>query len=109
MITGILAAHYGDDFFDNVALDLQAIADMPLQETTDNGGAFLPQVHALNCLKDIFTSTRFGKWTEPYIEDSLDIAACCLDSTMYVFYHRWLIMTDSFFLAGRSATQASCF
>ena len=88
MITGILAAHSGDDFFRNAVLDLQAIADMPIQEATDEGRVFLPQVHALNCLKDIFASTRFGKWTEPYIEDSLDIAACCLDSTAYVFYHR---------------------
>lgn len=87
MITGILAAHSGDVFFNTAILDLQAIADMPIQEATDRGGLCLPQVHALNCLKDIFASTRFGKWTEPYIEDSLDIAACCLDSSVYVFYN----------------------
>ena len=82
MITGVLAAHAGDRFFDNAVLDLQAIADMPLQDVKDVEEARLPQVHALNCLKDIFADTKFGPSTEPYVADSLDIAACCLDSTV---------------------------
>lgn len=43
----------------------------------------LPQVHALNCLKDIFTDSRFGLSTESYIAHTLDIAASCLESQMY--------------------------
>ena len=43
----------------------------------------LPQVHALNCLKDIFTDARFGLSTETYVADTLGIAASCLESQMY--------------------------
>ena len=80
MITGVLAAHVGDRFFDNAVLDLQAIADMPVEDAPDVGELHLPQVHALNSLKDIFADSRFGPSTEPHIADSLDMAASCLDS-----------------------------
>lgn len=43
----------------------------------------LPQVHALNCLKDIFTDARFGLSTEVYVADTMEIAASCLESQMY--------------------------
>lgn len=43
----------------------------------------LPQVHALNCLKDIFTDARFGLRAETYVATSLEIAASCLESHMY--------------------------
>ena len=43
----------------------------------------LPQVHALNCLKDIFTDARFGLSTEKYVADALETAASCLESPMY--------------------------
>ena len=43
----------------------------------------LPQVHALNCLKDIFTDARFGISTEVYVADTLETAASCLESQMY--------------------------
>ena len=82
MITGILTAHVGDNFFDKVVLDLQEIASMPVQDTSDVEEPRLPQVHALNSLKDIFADTRFGPSTEPYVANGLDIAASCLDGKM---------------------------
>ena len=109
MITGVLAAHAGDDFFDNAVLDLQAIADMPVQAVNDVGEVRLPQVHALNCLKDIFADTRLGPSTESYVADSLDIAASCLDSTAYVFRTHNSEGANFFAVAGRSETLASCF
>lgn len=79
IITGVLAAHLGDNFFDDVVVNLQAMATAP----TGADLASLPQVHALNCLKDIFTDARFGLSTETYVADSLEIAASCLESHMY--------------------------
>ncbi len=79
IITGVLAAYPGDKFFDDVVVDLQAMANAPVG--TDLGS--LPQVHALNCLKDIFTDARFGLSTEDYVAGALDIAASCLESHMY--------------------------
>ncbi len=84
MITGILAPYPDGEFFNDVVLDLQAIADGPVIRDPDAEDAPLPQVHALNCLKDIFTDARFGTSTEAHMADSMDIAASCLDSHMYV-------------------------
>ena len=80
MITGILTAYPVGQFFDEVVLDLQAIADTPIQETPSIEELRLPQIHALNCLKDIFSDTRFGTSTELHAADTLDIAASCLEN-----------------------------
>ena len=48
---------------------------------TDSG--YLPQVHALNSLKDIFTDARFRLCIEIYVADGLEIAAACLESHVY--------------------------
>lgn len=80
MITGILSAYPGGSFFNDVILDLQAIADSPTENEAECREVQLPQVHALNCLKDVFTDSRFGTSTEAHIADSLEIAVGCLDS-----------------------------
>lgn len=82
MITGILDAIPGGPFFENVVLDLQAIADAPIEVKFDTQEARLPQVHAMNCLKDVFSNTRLGSRTEPYLADTLDIACCSLESDL---------------------------
>ena len=38
------------------------------------------QVHAINSLKQIFTSTRLGLSSETYVGDGLDVAAASLSS-----------------------------
>ena len=82
MITGLLAAYTTESFFDDVVLDLQSIADAPLCNHGNAESAQLPQVHALNCLKDIFTDARFATRIEGHMADTLDIAASCLESHM---------------------------
>ena len=79
-IVGVLAAYPDNAFFERVVLDLQAIADGPVEPHQESEGTRLPQVHALNCLKDVFTDARFGINTEIYMADMLDIAASCLES-----------------------------
>lgn len=80
MITGILSAYPSGGFFDDVVLDLQAIADAPIDHETESNEVQLPQVHALNCLKDVFTDSRLSTSTEKHVADSLDLAAGCLNS-----------------------------
>lgn len=75
----MLAAYPGDRFFDDVVVNLQTMANAPIVA----GSGSLPQVHALNCLKDIFTDARFGLSTETYVANTLEIAASCLESQMY--------------------------
>lgn len=84
MITGILAPYPEGEFFNDVVLNLQAIADSPVIHDPDYEDAPLPQVHALNCLKDVFTDARFGAGTEAHMANSMSIAASCLNSHMYV-------------------------
>lgn len=80
MVTGILAAYPDGPFFNDVLLDLQAIADEPVSTDRGIGDARLPQVHALNSLKDIFTDSRFGVRAEAHMAVTLEIAASCLES-----------------------------
>ena len=83
------------------------MADAPVGADLES----LPQVHALNCLKDIFTDSRFGLSTEIYVADTLDIAASCLESQMYdrlEFLHKHTIMSDTF-SDGIYVTVDSCY
>ena len=76
-------------------MNLQAIAKAPIG--ADVGS--LPQVHALNSLKDIFTDARFGLCVEVYVANGLEIAASCLESHMYdCFYvmQKHKLMSDTF-------------
>ena len=80
IVLGVLAALPDSNFFDGVVSDLQSIADGPLDKDQDVEDAQIPQVHALNCLKDIFTDARFGSSTEKHVADTLEIAASCLEN-----------------------------
>lgn len=82
LLTGILAAYPSGWFFNTVIFDLQAIADAPTEGSNKIYEPRLPQVHALNCLKDIFTDARFSASTEGHIEVSLGIAISSLESKM---------------------------
>lgn len=42
----------------------------------------LPQVHALNCIKEFFTSSKLSVASEPYIGQCLELAAKTLNSKM---------------------------
>jgi hypothetical protein len=42
----------------------------------------LPQVHAMNCLKDIFRSSVLGKRADNHITEAFQIAATSLKSDM---------------------------
>ena len=82
MVTGILAAFPRGHFFDDVVLDLQAIADTATGNPEEIVHVRLPQVHALNCLKDVFTDARFGSSTEEHLATSLGIAIESLESQL---------------------------
>ena len=42
----------------------------------------LPQVHALNCIKEIFTTSGLSVASEAYIGEGLELAAKTLNSSM---------------------------
>jgi hypothetical protein len=81
MITGILSADAERPSFDQILPKLVEIARKPVY-VSETDGSNLPQVHALNCLKDIFRSSYLAYLcnTERYVPQSLDLAASCLKS-----------------------------
>lgn len=62
--------------------ELQDISRLPATQDATSYEIKLPQVHAMNCLKDIFTDTRLGPHTEPFIMPALRISAECISSQM---------------------------
>ena len=82
MITSILAAFPEGDLFKDIVIQLQQIAVQPVEQDLERGRMRLPQVHALNCLKDIFTDTRLGSSTEEHLERTFGIAVGCLNHEM---------------------------
>lgn len=79
--------------------ELKKLSKQPVQlsETDETN---LPQVHAMNCLKEIFKSATLGKRSESHMADGLQISADSLNSEMYVspdpcfallIFQRWAI------------------
>lgn len=42
----------------------------------------LPQVHAMNCIKEFFTTSRLSGISEAYMAEGLELAAKMLNSNM---------------------------
>ncbi|KAL9097439.1 MAG: hypothetical protein Q9165_000335 [Trypethelium subeluteriae] len=55
-------------------------------------GTELSQVHALNCLKDIFRTTRLGRKSERYIEIGFDLVGHCLKSDTWAIRNCGLML-----------------
>jgi hypothetical protein len=62
--------------------ELHEISHLPAEQDRINRRVELPQVHAMNCLKDIFTNTKLGPFTESYIMPALTLSAERLGSPM---------------------------
>lgn len=84
LVTGICIAKSGDPLFENIMSDLQNIAGSPAVQAPSYNELSLPQVHAMNCLKDILATSKLTSCTENYIMPVLRLAADSLSSPMYV-------------------------
>ncbi|KAI9734539.1 MAG: hypothetical protein M1834_002140 [Cirrosporium novae-zelandiae] len=83
LITGILSASPLGKFFNNVLSDLIGISSIVVTSPTSNEGLRLPQVHALNCLKDIVVHTKLGPNTDTHSSQLLDLAIKSLGSSVW--------------------------
>lgn len=52
----------------------------------------LPQVHAMNCLKDIFTNNKLSTYTEPFIMKALTLSADRLGSPIWALRNSGLML-----------------
>ena len=82
-MTGILTANSKSPALEDVMVQLKILARQAIAFTAKDE-TNLPQVHAMNCLKEIFKSSSLGKRCENHITDCLEIAAESLQSKMYV-------------------------
>lgn len=110
-MTGILSANASNPSFEEVMEKLMEISSMEaLVRETD--GSNLPQVHAFNCLKDIFRNsllTSIGNKSESYLPQCLELAANGLRSEVWAIRNCALILLrsliDCLFGSGESKTM----
>lgn len=97
LITGILSANAPNPSFESVMDALMQIARTEAQ-VTEIDDTQLPQVHAYNCLKDIFKNsvlTALGNKSEAYLTQCLELAASGLRSEVWAIRNCGLILLRS--------------
>jgi hypothetical protein len=97
LITGVLSSNAANPSFNEVMEKLVEIASVEAL-VRDTDGSNLPQVHAHNCLKDIFKSsllTSTGNKAERYIPTCLELAANSLKSEVWAIRNCGLILLRS--------------
>ncbi|KAK7425361.1 hypothetical protein QQZ08_008147 [Neonectria magnoliae] len=97
MMTGVLSADASSPSFEQVMAKLMETASMEAR-VSETDGTNLPQVHAYNCLKDIFKSsylTAAGNKSEKYLLQCLELAANGLKSELWAIRNCGLILLRS--------------
>jgi len=81
LMTGIMSANAQIPAFEDVMTDLISISKIPVKiSKTDQTN--LPQVHAMNSLKEVFKSSTLGKKAEGRLTECLELAAGRMNSEM---------------------------
>ncbi|KAJ5777592.1 hypothetical protein N7520_000838 [Penicillium odoratum] len=75
LVTGVLCSSPGTPFFKQAFNELYDISRLPVDYDKDQQYLKLPQVHAMNCLKDIFVNNKLGPHTEAFIMPALTLSA----------------------------------
>lgn len=108
LVTGILSANSKSPAFEDVMAELKSLAGRPvtLSETDETN---LPQVHAMNCVKEIFKSSILGKRSDKHIPDCLQLAADSLTSEIWAIRNCGLLLLRSLIdcLFGTNENKAS--
>ncbi|KAI1169980.1 putative death-receptor fusion protein-domain-containing protein [Nemania sp. FL0916] len=94
IIVGILSSRTSSPSFSNVITKLQEIGQKPAF-VSETDGSNLAQVHALNCLKDVFKSSLLSHLAEPYLTDCLQLAALSLQSEVWAIRNCGLLLLRS--------------
>ncbi|KAI5307098.1 hypothetical protein KEM56_004572 [Ascosphaera pollenicola] len=92
LVTGVAMFQPDGPFFSQIIADMQKIGSSEPEQSVNGSEMKLPQVHALNALKDLFTNTKFGPFTEPHIPASLQISSDCLGSPIWAIRNCGLML-----------------
>lgn len=79
MVGIVIADESSGRLFQQAMQDLAHEATKPVDSSVEQAGG-LSQVHALNCLKDIFKNSKLGDRSEAHVPEALGLAADCLSS-----------------------------
>ncbi|CAD0106145.1 unnamed protein product [Aureobasidium uvarum] len=79
LMIGIVVADTKGLLFGRAMSDLTREGTRPVEKIAESAGG-LSQVHALNCIKDIFKNSRLGERSEAHVPQALSLAAECLSS-----------------------------
>lgn len=92
-ITALLSPGDPNSFSVAVA-DLIAITQRPVIRDTlsEKEETKLPQVHALNCLKDITTNSKFSTLIVRHLDSVMELAAACLSSKTWAIRNCGLML-----------------
>lgn len=94
LMCGILAANADKPSLGQVIKQLQEIASTPAR-ISETDGSNLPQVHALNCIKDTFKSSLLSKRAEVYLPECLQLATTSLKSEVWAIRNCGLLLLRS--------------
>ncbi|PCH00030.1 Armadillo-like helical [Penicillium occitanis (nom. inval.)] len=92
LVTGICISKSGDPLFGKIMSDLQDIASSPAVQAPSYNELSLPQVHAMNCLKDILATSKLTSSTENYIMPILRLGADSLRSPIWAIRNCGLML-----------------
>ena len=86
MMAGLLTVS-SKPFFNSFVQELREIATVSdptfsPRSAEEDQQLRLPQVHAINCVREVFTSSKFRLISEPYVMEMLDLAANSLGSNV---------------------------
>ncbi|KAK4163458.1 thyroid adenoma-associated protein [Cladorrhinum sp. PSN259] len=94
LIAAVLSANASSPSFEEVFCNLEEIGKKPVRQS-ETDGSNLPQVHALNCLREIFRSSLLSKRAEGYLARTLLLAGTCLKSDVWAIRNCGLLLLRS--------------
>lgn len=108
LMTGILASNAESPSFPEVMKTLQEIAATPAR-VSETDGSNLPQVHAFNCIKEVFKSSLLSNNADAYLAECLQLATSSLKSELWAIRNCALLLLHALIatLFGTSESKAS--
>lgn len=91
LLCGLLIADKTGQVLARAFEDLSAIATETVDTRMANESS-LPQVHALNCIKDVLKNSRLGEQSERFVSPSLSLAAVSLRSEAWAIRNCGLML-----------------
>ncbi|KAL2813296.1 putative death-receptor fusion protein-domain-containing protein [Aspergillus granulosus] len=92
LIAGILLSNPGGPLFKQVVQELHDVAHLPAQLDVRSQTVELPQVHAMNCLREVYNNARLGPHTESFIMPALNLSAERMGSPIWALRNAGLML-----------------